>query len=291
MLGSNVAGVVEEVGTGVSLQVGDEIFGISSLEPTSSDQAGLQEYAVLNGNAVSKIPEGFTDEQVVTLPVNMVTSWTTLFRDVGFGMPPPFAQDEEFDYAAASVVIIGGGTNVGQLAVQLARNAGIGTIVAIAGPGNFEKLKSLGATHVLDRHDSAAELGEKMRKAAASGSDGFTRVYNCVPLDVDVVTAALSTTQPSRLRLLLPFEGDQEERILARRPLCDASFVADLNNDFMRPYAEQFWEEVPRWLREKKILPTEYRVIHGLDKVKEINEALDGYQGYTRTGPQVVVRM
>ncbi len=61
-------------GPAVAYTIGERVFGISSLDPLSSDQAGLQEYAVLNANAIGKIPNGFSDEQVVTLPINLVTS-------------------------------------------------------------------------------------------------------------------------------------------------------------------------------------------------------------------------
>lgn len=289
VLGANVAGVIQEVGTGVSWPIGEKVFGISFPEPLSSDQSGLQEYAVLNANAIGKIPEGFTDEQVVTLPINIVTSWTTLFTDVGFGIPAPLSQKEDFDYAKVSVVVIGGGTNVGQLAVQLARIAGIGKIVAVAGPSNVERLESMGATHVIDRHGSLADIAREMQ--AIAGPDGFTKVYNCAPLQVELVTAALSTTKPSKLRLLLPLEGHEKERISAKRPLCDASFIEDLTNDFMAPFAEQFWAELPRWLGEGAVLPTQYGVIQGLESVNEINEALDEYRDFARAGPQFVVKI
>ncbi len=289
VLGSNVAGVVEKLGPGVTWKVGDRVFGISSADPLSSDQAGLQEYGVLNANAIGRVPEEFSDEQVVTLPINIVTSWTALFAGAGFDMPPPFVQQKTFDYARASVVIIGGGTNVGQFAVQLARIAGVGNIVVIAGAPNNVKLKSMGATHLIDRHGSPTEIAQQIQ--SIMGPDGVTQVYNCATLQVELAIALMSTSKPSRLRSLLPIEEEEADKLKSQRPLCDASFIDDLTNESMAPHAEQFWAEVPQWLKDGKVLPTEYGVIKGLEKVEEINEALDSYREFTRAGPQMVVKV
>ena len=200
MLGSNVAGVIEKLGPGEAWKVGDRVFGISSADSLSSDQAGLQEYAVLNANAIGITPaESSDDEQVVTLPINLVTSWTALFTGAGFGIPPPFAQQRDFNYAGISVVISGGGTNVGQFAVQLARIAGIGKIIVIAGASNNFRLKSTGATHIIDRHGSLADIAQQIQ--AITGPDGVTQVYNCATLQVDLAIALLSTSEPLALAI------------------------------------------------------------------------------------------
>lgn len=289
VLGSNIAGVIENVGPGVTWKLGERIFGISSADPISSDQAGLQEYAILNTNAIGKIPEGFLDEQVVTLPINLVTSWTALFAKSGFDIPPSFAHQQSFDYAGTSLLIIGGGTNVGQLAVQLARIAGIGTIIVIAGASNRSRLMSMGATHVIDRHSSLTDISQQIQTIV--GPDGLTSVYLCAQMQVDLAIAALATSRTSRLRALLPIEEEDALKLRMCRPLCDASFIDDLTNESMAPHTEQFWAAVPQWLMDKKVLPTKYEVIEGLEKVKEINEALDSYRDLARVGPQVVVKI
>ena len=289
VLGSSVAGVIESVSADVTWDVGERVFGISDLDLYSSDQAGLQAYAVLNANAIAKTPQGFSDEEVVTLPINLVTSWAVLFTEKELSIPSPLAQQKTFDHASTSIVIIGGGTNVGQLAVQLARIAGIGRIIVIAGPSNIALLKSMGATHVIDRHSSPADIGRQIE--AITVSDGVAQVYNCATLQVEVAVAALSSSEPSRLRLLLPLEDGEAEQLSSQRPLCDFRFMDDVSNESLGSHAEQFWAEVPRWLMDEKILPTKFRVIEGLEKVGEINEALDAYRDLARTSAQTVVKI
>lgn len=284
--------MIERVGAGTAWQPGERVFGISSLDSGDSDSAGLQQYAVMEANAIGKIPDSFSDEQAVTLPVNLVTSWAVLFTDAGFDITPPITTRGDpatLSTSRSSVVIIGGGTNVGQLAVQLAHIAKISTIIVIAGPSNAARLKSMGATHVIDRHAPTDEITRQIH--AAAGADGITQVYNCAQLQVDMAIAALASSKPSKLRLLLPMEEEEAQSLRHQRPLCDVAYMADITNKSLAPYTEQFWSDVQRWLQDGKILPTEYRVLNGLEKVEEINDALDAYRDFTRAGPQTVVKI
>jgi NADPH:quinone reductase-like Zn-dependent oxidoreductase len=259
------------------------------LDTSQSDQAGLQEYAILNANAIAKTPRGFSDEQVSTLPVNLVTSWIALFTRTGFGIPPPFVKElSSFQPADTSIVIIGGGTNAGKLAVQLAHLAGIGKIIAIAGTSNKDKLTSMGATHVIDRHSTLAYVAKQIQ--AITGTDGAQYVYNCANGQSDPAIAALSSSKTSRLRSLLPIQGEEAEKLKSQRPLCDVAYF-HCTNESLAPYTKEFWAHVPKWLEERKILPTEYRVIEGLDKVQEIDETLDMYRDGARAVPQTVVKI
>ena len=272
-----------------SCEVGDRLFGLSALGTPQSDQAGLQEYAILNANAVAKTPRGFSDEQVSTLPVNLVTSWIALFSGTGFSIPPPFAKERSsFQHADATIVILGGGTNVGKLAVQLARLAGIGKIIAVAGASNKDQLTSMGATHVIDRHSTLADVAKQIR--AIAGADGAQYVYNCANREFDAAIAVLSSSKPSQLRSLLPIPEKEAEKLKSQRPLCDAAYF-HCTNENVAPYTEEFWVHVSKWLEERKILPTEYRVVEGLDNVKEIDEALDMYRDGARAVPQTVVKI
>lgn len=49
-------------------------------------------------------------------------------------------------------VIVSTGSDIGKVAVQLARIAGIDKIVAVSGPSNEQTLLKLGAIHIFDRH-------------------------------------------------------------------------------------------------------------------------------------------
>ena len=147
ILGTNVAGIVKKLGAKVTkYSIGDHIFGQAFIAHPTPDQAGLQEYAVLEVAATAGVPKGFTDDDVVTLPVNAVTAFAALFHPAGLNLPPPFATAQKtFDYKAQTVVIVGGGSNVGKVATQLAALAGIGKIVVVASASHEKQLLGLGA--------------------------------------------------------------------------------------------------------------------------------------------------
>jgi NADPH:quinone reductase-like Zn-dependent oxidoreductase len=84
------------------------------MSPDSS-QKGLQEYALVDETFTSKTPEGFTDDDVATLPTNLMASFIGLFDEGrGLGIPWPFLDEAApFDYAGTQLLIIGGGSNCG----------------------------------------------------------------------------------------------------------------------------------------------------------------------------------
>lgn len=288
ILGSNIAGVVEKVGEDVtSFEVGERVFGLSKVDADNNNQAGLQQYAILSADATCKTPlNGFSDEQVVTLPTNLMTSAVALFtKPDGFGIPAPFsAPGMSFDYGMVTLIIVGGGTNVGKLAIQLARFAGIGKIIVIAGTANSNQLEPMGATHILNRRDTPEDIAKQV--ASITGNRGSTYLYDCANMQFDVAAAIVSVTNVARLRSLLPIEGGEIERLKN----VDAAFINAMNTTLVSQ-VKDFWTLVPNWLKERKILPTEYQTIHGLERVKEIDAALDGYRNGARAGPQFVVRV
>ena len=133
MLGSDLSGVIEEVGPGVSaFQAGDDIYGV-----TNPNFCGAYtEYAIASAAMVARKPQGLSHVEAASVPVVAVTAWQMLF-----------------DYAQANpgqtVLIHGAAGNVGAYAVQLASQAGL-QVFATASSENAPYVRSLGATTVID---------------------------------------------------------------------------------------------------------------------------------------------
>ncbi|KAM0713383.1 hypothetical protein Q7P37_010345 [Cladosporium fusiforme] len=201
ILGANVAGKITALGDEVkAFREGDRVFGLTNIDLPNSDQQGLQEYVILDADAIGHTPDGISDEAAATLPTNLVTSWVALFTGEGFAFPPPFAaQGKGFDYSAQHIVILGGGTNVGRFAVQLAAIAGVRTIITVAGPANQEELQELGATHTLNRHLPVDELAAEVRKII--GGDKIEHIYDCANMDFTMACALLPSTSSPQSRL------------------------------------------------------------------------------------------
>ncbi len=99
------------------------------------------------------------------------------------------------------LVIIGGGTNVGRLTLQMSKFVGLGTVIAIASLSGEEELRAMGATHVVDRYsdDIARDV-----YAITGGEDTVTSVLDCVSWSYELAAQLVSRTQPARIMTMHP---------------------------------------------------------------------------------------
>ncbi|MBH9965842.1 zinc-binding dehydrogenase [[Bacillus] enclensis] len=133
ILGLDVAGVVAEVGDGVTgWEKGDRIVYHGDF----SKKGGYAEFAVITAHTASKLPEGISFEEAAALPTAGYTAYQALHRKL------PLDQIN-------TILIHGGAGGVGGFAVQLAKLAGK-TVISTASSHNHEYVKSLGADYVID---------------------------------------------------------------------------------------------------------------------------------------------
>lgn len=190
VIGMDLAGTVEEVGEDVtSFKKGDKVVGSGFWTPK---QAAFQQYTILNAKYSAKIPQSVSVEQASTLPIGLTTAVVGLYQkgDYGAGLTAPWEQDGKGKYEGKPIIVLGGSSSVGSYVIQIAKLSGFAPIITTASSHNSTYLKSLGATHVLDRHlDSAA-----LQKEIASITE----------LSVDVIydTIAEADTQKLAYELL-----------------------------------------------------------------------------------------
>ena len=281
-LATDVVGTVTKVGPDVhDFKPGDHVFG-------QAQWNGLQELAILNVLPTRKAPVGFTDEQLATLPTNLITSVVGLFDPSGLGIPPPWSESsKDFDYASTRLLIVGGGSNCGKYAVQLASLAGIGTIVVVASTRNEAELKSYGATHVIDRYGTSDQVVSHIR--AIVGDDLLYALDTINPAPGQALAInALSNTRKGKLARLVTSASPDESLISKEKKagyeLKDVLGVVTLRLKTCGP----FMDHLPQYLHDGKIKPlTKVQTIKGLD-VDGVNKKLDGYMDGTVTG-QVLV--
>ena len=143
--GSDMAGVVVEVGPGVSgFAVGDEVVGFSMRRSSHA------EYVTVPANQLTLRPAEVPWEVAGSLFVAGVTAYAAV-RAVRLE-------------SGAAVAIAGAAGGVGSIAVQLARRAGA-TVLGIAGPSNDAWLAKHGAIPV----NYGDNLPARLRAAAPSG--------------------------------------------------------------------------------------------------------------------------
>jgi NADPH2:quinone reductase len=274
VLGSSLAGVVQQLGPNdaSTFKVGDHVFGISNMTSPTADQAGLQQYAILQTDSIALVPENITDDQAATFPVNIATIAIALFtKDFGFDFPAPW-EDKPFDLTSDPIVILGAGTNAARLFTRVATKIlGIKTIIAVASLSNQSELLEAGASHVIDRH-LPEELIIAQVHAAANGAENVTRIFDCASWDHHLATSLFAKYKPTRLTTLHPVD---EAKVQEERPLCKATLV-QMTNANLGSHAKSFWQTLPRWIEDGVIRPTAFYTIDGLD-AGGVNKQLDEY--------------
>jgi NADPH2:quinone reductase len=253
-----------------NFKLGAHVFGQGSPVAITPDSTGLQEYATLLVSDSAVVPEGFSDDQVATLPVNAVTAFTALFNSKNFAFP--FPRTEKFDYASQTLVILGGGSNVGRLTLQFAKMVGLGKVIAVASISGEEELKELGATHVVDRYSDDVVRDVQ---AAAGGPEEVTNVFDCVNWTYELAAELVSATRQNNIVTLHPAESAVKG--LEKLGKKGRAGMAKGIREYFTELAEAFWGNIGDWVTEGKIKPGKFRVIEGLDEEK-VNEALDSYR-------------
>ncbi|KAI9155721.1 Zinc-type alcohol dehydrogenase [Paramyrothecium foliicola] len=280
VLASDLVGEVVSVGPGelsATFKLGERVFGHTFTEGgVNNDFNGAQQYALVDTRFVGRVSEsGLSNDEVSTIPVNVLAGFIALFASSGHGIPAPFSKEaKDFDYANATLLVIGGGSNTGRATVELAKMAGIGRIIAVAGRRNEENLKSIGATHVIDRQ--ASDVREQIH--AITGDDLIYAVDTVnAGVDQELGVAALSNTKKGTLITLRQANGGLDNaRIGVKSNGFERRHIFGVSP--MHPEVTvQFWEEIPRWLKEGKIRPSKFDVINGLD-ADATNKALDQYR-------------
>ncbi|RDW57764.1 hypothetical protein BP5796_12565 [Coleophoma crateriformis] len=275
VLANDVVGVVEALGPQVSkYQLGDRVLSHTGFQG-SFIQNGLQEYAISDVGAGFKIPDSVSDDEAATLPTNIIAPLFGLFAEnAGVGIPAPWTPEAKaFDYPSTTVLILGGGSNNGKFAVQLAKLAGIGKIVVFGGP--VEELEAYGATVVLDRHgDYDSSLKRILQEV---GDDLLYALDTINPPDGQILGLnALSSSRKGKMARLLPLGPVDETKVVGKK--AGFELINVFGSSQAKPdLAYPFWERVPQYLAEGKIKPLPFTVKKGL-AAEGANEVLDRYR-------------
>ncbi|MFE7800274.1 NADP-dependent oxidoreductase [Nocardia sp. NPDC057440] len=132
--GWDVAGVVEEVGYGVTrFEPGDRVFGMPWFPRAAGAYA---EYVTAPSRHFAAIPEGVSFTQAAALPLAALTAWQMLV-DVGQVRP------------GQRVLVSAAAGGVGHLAVQIAKSIGA-YVIGTARAAKHEFLTGLGADETID---------------------------------------------------------------------------------------------------------------------------------------------
>jgi NADPH:quinone reductase-like Zn-dependent oxidoreductase len=146
-VGWDVAGVVEEVGLGVTrFAVGDRVFGMPRFP---REAAAYADYVTSPSRQLARTPASLSDVEAAALPLAALTAWRALVDTAGV-------------QPGQRVLIHAGAGGVGHLAVQIAKARGA-HVIATARTARHPLLAELGADEAIDY--TRQEAGETVRDA------------------------------------------------------------------------------------------------------------------------------
>jgi NADPH2:quinone reductase len=159
VLGLDLAGVVEQVGPGVShFQCGDAVYGLTG--GVGGLQGSLAEFAAVDAQLVAKVPQGLSMREAAALPLAFITAWEGLVDRAAI--------------QARQKVLVQGPGGVGHMAIQIARAFGA-DVFATGSERRLKEIERLGAT-AIDYHTSSVEEYVSDHTAGR----GFDLVYDTV---------------------------------------------------------------------------------------------------------------
>lgn len=203
--GLDLAGVVEEVGPGVTaFQKGQVVFG-------QSPKGAYAEYTAAPVEKLAPKPKALSFDEAAAIPIGATTAWQGIFDHGGL-------------QAGQRVLIQGAAGGVGLFAVQFARWKGA-HVIGTTSTANVDFVRSLGAETVIDYTSTPVE-----------------QVVHDVDLVFDTVGG---NTLESSLRVLkrggtlVTIAGQQppEEKV-RERGVRVASFAAQVSSDLLQTFAQ-----------------------------------------------------
>jgi len=253
--GLDVAGVVEEVGSGVTnFKVGDRVYYHGSL---SQKYGGFADYAIASAISVIHLPDDISFETAAAVPCAGWTAYKALY-------------DKARIRAGETVVITAGAGGVGVFAIQLAKLAGA-EVITTCSAKNFDIVKKLGADHCIDytKDDVKAKVMEFTKNRGVDfwldmiSADSANLGLTCLAFGGALITIQSNPTTP--IGDLFMKQQSVHDVFMGGAHGADQKARRDL---------AKMGSEMIKWVQQKKIDPMVSEVItfdqipEGLERLK-----------------------
>jgi len=160
VLGMDLAGVVDEVGPGVTnFRIGDEVYGMTG--GVGGHQGSLAQYAAVDARLLAAKPSNLSMREAAALPLVFITAWEGLV-------------DRAKVARGQKVLIQGGSGGVGHVAIQIAQSFGA-DVYATSSQSRMAIVERFGARGI-----DYASVSVDSYVQSFTGSEGFDLVYDNV---------------------------------------------------------------------------------------------------------------
>ena len=263
-VGCDYSGIVEAVGPNVkkAFKKGDRVSGfVHGSNAVRPNGGAFAEYVIAKGDLQMFIPESMSFEAAATFGVGLTTVGQNLYQS----MELPFPGDPEEVSECINILIYGGATATGTLAIQLAKLSGL-RVVTTCSEANRNLMFELGADAVFDYRD--AEVGTQIREDT---DDGLEFVLDTIstPQSAAICSAAISSAGGAYNALLdvKSTRDDVDSHVSMAYDVLGEPYrmgAQEISPDNSNPeFGIKWWDLAQKLLHERRILPHPYQVKPG----------------------------
>ncbi|KAF3385077.1 Protein TOXD [Penicillium rolfsii] len=264
-VGCDYAGIVEAVGPAVkkTFKKGDRVAGfVHGCNAVRPNGGAFAEYVIAKGDLQIRIPDSMSFEAAATLGVGLTTVGQNLYQSMELPLPGETESDQNTDM---SILIYGGATATGTLAIQLAKLSGL-RVVTTCSESNRNLMFQLGADAVFDYHD--ANVGEQIREDT---DDALEFVLDTIstPQSAAICSAAISSAGGA-YNALLQVQSPRDDvdshvsmayDVLGEPYRMGAQGISP--DDSNLEFGIKWWGLAQKLLEERRIVPHPYQVKPG----------------------------
>ncbi|KAG2110908.1 chaperonin 10-like protein [Suillus discolor] len=260
VLGTDIAGIVEELGEGIeNFRKGDRVVAHGKF---TNDFTAFQQYTLTAASFTAKIPASESFDSAATVPVGLDTALVGLYgKHYGAGITPPWTESASGHESKKPIVILGGSSSVGSYTIQLARLSGFYPIITTASPSNEELVKGYGATHFFDRSLSGKQLLAAISEVT---DEPIKLVYDAISLPETQSVGWELLADNGTLVLTLYAKVKENEGKGRKIVQAFGNPHAPENEELCR----NSWARLEKWLSDGTIQPNKYEVLpNGLEGI------------------------
>ncbi|KAJ7643584.1 GroES-like protein [Roridomyces roridus] len=248
VLGCDVAGIAHDLGEGVK----------------GKFEKGERQYTLVSADFAGRIPSHIGFAEAASIPAGFTSAAVGLLaaQPAGAGLNPTF--DPKVKFCGQPAFVFGGSSCLGQFAIQILRTLQHSPIITYASAKHTEFLKSLGATHVIDRGSVPTSGVPDAVKLIIGDSDTPLKIAYDAISEVDTQDACFALVQQGGIVVsVLP---STEDRSTEGKTLIRIRGVPQLHPEFGR----RMWEKLPKLVEQGVIVP---------NRVERLPDGLAGVVG------------